>query len=108
MPETENPDTTARDYAMARLAAAESYARATLDAIREALDAFTEPDDDPKGKDRAEAIESALETAGCISSALEDCQGVLGAVDNEEGEPWDEDDEPEPEPLPKTKARRRR
>ena len=111
-------DYTARDYAMARLAAARVAAASAVSAIDEALDLFVEVDEDEKGEERTELITTALESVGCATRALEAAEEIMDQVDPEECEPWDEgdddeedeeDDEDEDEdPIPRATARERR
>lgn len=102
---------------MARLAAARVSAQSAVNAIDEALELFIEVDEDAKGKDRTELVETALESVGCATRALEAAEEALPGVDFEECEPWDEsddDDEDEDEddesesPVPRATARMRR
>lgn len=88
---------TARDGAMARLAAARACAQSAIEAIDEAIHLFVETGDDAKGKERTELIDSALEAAGMLSRALEAAQEDMKEVDPEECEPWDEDGDDEDE-----------
>jgi hypothetical protein len=82
-----------RDYTMARLAAARAYLAGAANDLDEVLDHFVTPDQDPKGKKRAEIIgridcglELAARAVQAASQSWEDC-------DPEEGEPQDEPDE---------------
>ena len=84
---------TERDYVMARLLAARSAAQDALNAIDEAAELFTNPDEDKKGKHRVELVDTALEASGAASRALESAQEVLDDVDMQEGEPWDDESE---------------
>lgn len=106
-----------RDYAMARLAAARVAAQSAMDAIDDALAYFVDPDEDERARERKELIETALESAGMCSRALECAQEAMPVVDPEECEPWDGDEDEEDEDddsspailvLPKATARKRR
>lgn len=92
-------DATARDFVMARLAAAQASARAALANIDDAIMFFVNPDDDKSGKDRRELVESALEEIGCASRALESADQTIreGDVDMSEPEPWEDDEDEEGE-----------
>lgn len=78
-----------RDYVMARLAAARSCAQEAIEAIDEAVALFVSPDEDKKGKERDELIDSALEATGRASRALEFAVDAYGDVDPSEPEPWE-------------------
>lgn len=86
---------TERDYVMARLAAARSALTDALTAVDESIELFVNPDEDKSGKDRRDAIETALDAAGAASRALEAADEVAPQVDWKEGEPWDDEDESE-------------
>lgn len=107
-------EASARDFVMARLAAARVAAASVVAAIDEALDLFVEVQDDEKGRDRRDLLQAALEGVGCATRALESAEEIMPQVDPEECEPWDdgddddeEDDGDEPERLPRATARRR-
>jgi len=93
--------TGARDYVMARIGASRAAAQSAIVALDEAMNLFVDPEDDRKGKERRELIDTALEALGASSRALEAAEEELDAIDPEEGEPWDddvdEDDEDEDE-----------
>lgn len=102
-------EVTARDFAMARLAAARSCAQSVTSAIDEALILFLDPDEDDDGAERVQMIEDALDLAGSCARALESAHEVMPLVDPEECEPWDEDGEEvddEPEDLPRARVAR--
>ncbi len=82
-----------RDFVMARLLAARQLLAQSIAAIDEATDNFIDVEDDPKAKDRRELIETALETTGMASRALESAESVMPDVDPAEIEPWDDGDE---------------
>jgi predicted ATP-grasp superfamily ATP-dependent carboligase len=86
-------EATARDFAMARLAAARASATAMIEAIDDCLNLFVDPEDDISGKERKELVDSALEAAGCSSRALESAEEMFKHVDMNEVEPWDEGDD---------------
>jgi len=90
-------DVTSRDYVMARLLAARASFQASIDAIDECAALFVNPDDDKKGDERKELIDSALEAAGAGSRALESAEETFDQIDPTEGEPWDEDDDDDEE-----------
>ncbi len=85
-------EATPRDFVMARLAAGRAAAQASIEAIDEALNLFVDPDQDKKGKERKELVESALESMGCASRALESAEETIDQADMAEYEPWDEDE----------------
>jgi len=91
---SDNDDTdaaaTARDYVMARMAAARSCAQIALESIDEGIALFVVPGEDKSGKKRLEAVEIALEQLGCATRAMECAEESLPDVDNDEEEPWDE------------------
>lgn len=97
-----------RDFVMARLAAARANAQAVVELCDEAIDLFIDPEDDKKARDRAEAIENALDAAGATARALECAEAELPQIDPLECEPWDEDADEEVEDLPRAQARRKR
>lgn len=96
----------ARDYVMARLAAARISAMAAVGAIDEAIELFVEVEEDDDGSERTELVETALENIGCATRALESAEEKMPKVDPEECEPWDADEEPAE--LPRATARSRR
>lgn len=81
---------TARDYVMARMAAARSCAQIAIESIDEGIALFVAPGEDASGKKRVEAVEIALEQLGCATRAMECAEESLPDVDNNEEEPWDE------------------
>jgi hypothetical protein len=91
----------ARDYCMARLAAARVSAQAALDAIDESLMLFVCPGDDKSGKKREGLMEAASEALGEASRGIEAATGEEGweAMDDEDvkAEEPDVDDEDEDE-----------
>jgi hypothetical protein len=88
-------DAFARDFVMARLAAARAAAQEMVEAVDDTLQLFIDPSEDEDGKDRKEAIEAALESAGCATRALECALDRYDAVDPMGIEPWDDGDEDE-------------
>lgn len=86
-----------RDYVMARLAASRACLAAAVDSIDEAMSLFVDTSDDKKGRDREELVDSALESAGMGTRALECAQEKIDYVDPQLGEPWDEDGEDDEE-----------
>jgi hypothetical protein len=99
----EDDDFSPRDFVMARLAAARNALQASIESIDESLALYVNPDDDAKGKERKELLDTAVESVGVASRCLEAAEETIGEVDFKEGEPWDE----EPEPLPRARVRRR-
>lgn len=94
-PTDENDDNefSARDFVMARLAAARAAAQAAIEDIDASLNLFIDVEEDKKAKEREELLGSALESIGCATRALESAEEMMGEVDPEECEPWDGDDE---------------
>ncbi len=90
---TEEIDPRARDFVIARIAIARTDARAAVEQLDEALALFSDPDEDPKGKDRNESLAEALELLGRATRAAESAEDKIGAVDPEAGEPWDDEEE---------------
>ena len=89
--------TAARDFVMARLAAARVYATEAIDNIDAALAAFIAPDEDRKGEQRAEALEGADEFLGLAAGTVQAAQEMWPEVDPREGEAPHGDDEDEDE-----------
>lgn len=87
--------TEARDFVMARLAAAGAMAAAATAQINDALALFCAPDDDKKGKERAELLEAIDDTLGDATRAVQAAQEVWPEVDPTEGEPEGDDDDDE-------------
>lgn len=85
-------DVTNRDFVMARVAAARLSSQAAQDAMDELIGLFLTPEDDPKGKKRKEALGAALEQLGYATRAMESAEDALPHVDNDEGEPGEDDD----------------
>ena len=86
-------DENINDYVKARLASALASLEASKSAVLEALALFNNPDDDDKGKERKELVDTALEAAGCATRALEAAEEVVEDCDFTEPEPWDEGDD---------------
>jgi hypothetical protein len=89
----------ARDFLLARLAAARaSIADAAL-GLDSCLLLFREPEEDTKGKDRAALLEAVDERLGEAASSVQLAQGVWKDIDLREGEvdPVDEEEEEEEE-----------
>lgn len=83
----------ARDYMMARVAAALVAAKAVEESCLEFLASAVNPDTDRKGKERITALGDALEAAGTVCLALEDaedCRRSLDDVGFALSEPWEE------------------
>jgi hypothetical protein len=87
-PEDE-PEATARDYVMARLAAARAALQEGLTAVDEALSLFLTPDLDATGSKRDEMVETALEWSGVAARALECASEDYDHADPSETEPWE-------------------
>jgi hypothetical protein len=92
----------ARDYAMARLAAAQTnleWCRASLEGV---IEQFVDPDDDKKGKARASGLNDAMGFCHEIAKSIQAAEVALGEMDGDElGTSEDdigEDDEIEVEP----------
>lgn len=83
----------ARDFVMARLAAARASATNTIAAIDEINALFINPDDDASGKKRREALADALDEAGALCRALECAEEEIDEVDMKAPEPWEEEDD---------------
>jgi len=85
-----------RDYVMARGAAALAALESAKNDVVEAMTLFITPDDDERGKERRELLDSAIEAASIATRALEDAALELPNADMEATEPWEEiDDDPE-------------
>lgn len=83
----------ARDFVMARLAAARATATNAITALDEALALFVDPQEDASGRKRKEAIGDALEEIGAATRALESAEESFEDADVEAGEPWEEDED---------------
>lgn len=84
-----------RDFVMARLAAARTAARQSIDAIDVCME-FCMDGDDEEGDQRREAMDLVLDFSGAVSRSIESAQEVfdsMSAEDLAEGEDDDEDDE---------------
>lgn len=89
--------TAARDYVMARLAACRGALAMATAALDAALGHFLVPEEDPKGKHRAEALEAVDELIGDGARAVQAAQEVWPDVDPREAEEDDDASEPEDE-----------
>lgn len=89
----EDNEFSARDFVMARLAAARAAAQAAIEDIDASLNLFIDVEEDKKAKEREELLGSALESIGCATRALESAEEMMGEVDPEECEPWDGDED---------------
>ena len=87
----------ARDFTMARLAAARVHVTAAAEAIDAFQFAMVDPESDPKGKDRAVYLETCDDALGAAAIAVHAAQTSWDEVDPEEGEPDPDDDEEEDE-----------
>jgi hypothetical protein len=67
----------ARDYIMARLAAAKAYNLAVGDTLDTVIEAFVDPADDESGASRKEALEMASDASGEVSRSIELAQVVF-------------------------------
>ncbi|MCC7024640.1 MAG: hypothetical protein IT338_17565 [Thermomicrobiales bacterium] len=85
--------TLARDFVMARCAAARASLQAALESIDQVLLAFVAPDTDPKGKDRTQALEDADAALGDAASSIHAAMSEFGEIDPAEGEPEADDDD---------------
>lgn len=88
MKEDEGP--TDRDFVLARAATAISYAQNAISALQEMIVLWNNPDDDEGGKERIEALESALNDFASATKALESAEEVMPEADLDEVEPWEE------------------
>lgn len=95
-----------RDFVMARLAAARNSLQAAIDAIDEAVGLYVNPDDDAKGKERAELVDTAVDAVGVASRCLEAAEEMVDEVDPQECEPWEDEDEEPPAELPRARVHR--
>lgn len=91
-----------RDYVMARGAAAIAALERAKEDVIQAMALFITPSEDKKGKERAECIDAAIESASIATRALEDAQRQINDADEsvakiccELVEPWEEEDEDE-------------
>ena len=89
--------TAARDFTMARLAAARASVASAVTAIDDCLAMFVDPDSDRSGKGRAEFLELIDDTLGLAVGSVQLAQQSWEDVDPEEGEPEDEDEGEEDE-----------
>lgn len=80
----EEDDDGARDFAMARLAAARASAQVVLDAIDEVTFLFVMPDGDERGKQRKALLDAALEASGDVSRSLEAAHDGFQQMDKED------------------------
>lgn len=80
---------------MARLGGAMASLDAAREAVSAALATFVNPTDDPRGRERKEAIQTALDAAGAATRGLEDAAEAIKDADLKALEPWDEEDEDE-------------
>jgi len=83
----------ARDFVMARLGAALAAMDVARESVNAALLTFIDPEDDPRGKDRQELVDTALEAAGTATRCLESAAENFRDADMKAGEPWDEVDD---------------
>lgn len=101
--------TAARDFVMARLAAARLQATAVIECIDECIGHFIDTDEDLKGKARVEIIEAADACIADVARALQLAGEAMGDIDPEEEEPEaedEEDDEDDEEPARRSGRRR--
>ena len=97
-----------RDLVLARLAAARGLATRVAGQIDEVIELFLVPEEDPKGRERTELFEGAIDDAGRLSRVLETAQSAFETCDPLEPSPEEADDEEDEEDDEKTKARSRR
>lgn len=81
-----------RDVALARLAAARGYATRVSGQLDEIIELFLMPEEDPKGRERAELFEGVIDDAGFLSRMVEKAQAAFEQID-----PLEEDDDEEEE-----------
>jgi hypothetical protein len=86
-------ETRARDFVMARLAAARTCAATAIDAIDTALSLFVTPDEDKKAKEREEALQEADDWLGEAALSVQAAQEEMPGINPAEGEPGDEEEE---------------
>lgn len=82
-----------RDFVMARAAGALAELERARVALQEFVGHFVTPDKDGQGKKRKRAIEAALAHVSGALRGMELAEEVLGDVDPEESEPWDDEDD---------------
>jgi len=103
--------TAARDFTMARLAAARTLIASAAQACDDCLAMFVDPDSDRSGKERAELLEQIDDGLGIAATAVQAAQQSWEDVDPQEGEPEDdegeEEDEEDEDEEPASKKRRR-
>ena len=90
-----DPASVARDYTMARLAAARVHVTAAAEAIDAFHFAMVDPESDPKGKDRAVYLETCDDALGAAALSVHAAQAAWEDVDPEEGEPEDDEEDDE-------------
>lgn len=112
MSDTAEEQTAARDFVMARLAAARGQVAFAAAAIDEALQLFVDPDADTKGKERRELIDGADAALADAARAVQIAGAELDAIDPTEGEPEedavDDEDDDEEEEEDEDRPRRKR
>jgi hypothetical protein len=73
-----------RDYVMARLAAARGILSTASEVLDSCITQFVFPDDDKKGKDRIEALDTLSDAAGELSRSIELAQAGMEALEGAE------------------------
>lgn len=91
----EEERTAARDFVMARLAAARAHIGGASDALDELLQLMVDPDEDRKGKRRAELLEAVDAVLGEAATSMQIAQAGWSDCDPAEGEPEPDDDDEE-------------
>lgn len=91
---------TTRDYAMARLAAAQTYAADVGDSLRDVLTAFLDPSDDKNGEQRLSDLDELVLGCHAIAGELQLARAAVAemepselALDEESAVGDDEDDD---------------
>ena len=74
----------ARDYAMARLAAAQTNIDWCKTAIEGVMELFVDPDDDKGGKNRASGLNDAMGFCHEIAKSIQAAEAALGEMDRDE------------------------
>jgi hypothetical protein len=85
--------TAARDFVMARLAACLVNLEAAKALVQDTLGLMVTPEEDDKGKQRAQNLEAIDDAIGLAATSVQSAQGEWEEVDPKEGEPDFEDDE---------------
>ena len=79
-----------RDLVLSRLAAARGFATRVSNQLDEIIELFLLPEEDPKGRERAELFEGVIDDAGLLSRMVEKAQAAFEQIDPRE--PFDDDE----------------